>query len=277
MAYIDLHMHTNHSDGTMSPAELLDVVRKSGVAAFSVTDHDTLAGYRGVRDLLREGDPELVSGVELSVSVGDDDVHMLAYLFDADHEELNEAMTRFQQKRYIRGQQIVERLQHLGIDIPFGAVQETAGDSVIGRPHIAETLHRLGAVDTYQSAFDRFIRKDGPAYVPKAFFEPSEAIRLVHRAGGITVLAHPIIDDMLRHLQMLVEMGMDGIEVWHSKHSPQDVDRLSRLAAKYGLLRTGGSDFHGREGRHGMVGSQRIQIDCLEQMKHHARKQRSPH
>lgn len=277
MPYIDLHMHTNHSDGTYSPPELLDIVRKSGVAAFSVTDHDTIDGYRGVLALLRTGDPELISGVELSVSVGDDDVHMLAYLFDEDHGEFNDAMARFQQKRYIRGQQIVERLQDLGIEIPFGAVEETAGDSVIGRPHIAETLQRLGAVETYQAAFDKFIKKDGPAYVPKAFFEPSEAIRLVHRAGGITVLAHPIIDDMLRHLQMLVEMGLDGLEVWHSKHSAQDVDRLSKLATKYGLLQTGGSDFHGREGRHGMVGSQRVPIERLEQMKQQARKQRSLH
>src|SRR5512141_1818890 len=132
MPYIDLHMHTIHSDGTYSPPELLDIVRKSGVAAFSVTDHDTIDGYRGVRALLRTGDPELISGVELSVSVGDDDVHMLAYLFDEDHGEFNDAMARFQQKRYIRGQQIVERLQDLGIEIPFGAVEETAGDSVIG-------------------------------------------------------------------------------------------------------------------------------------------------
>lgn len=271
MPYIDLHMHTNHSDGTLSPLELLALVRNSGITAFSITDHDTIEGYFGIRELLKNTDPELVPGVELSVSVESDDVHMLAYLFDPDHEEFNQALMDFQQKRFLRGQMMVERLQGLGVDIPFESVEEVAGDSVIGRPHIAETLQRRGAVRSYQEAFDKYIRKDAPAYVPKAFFEPSEAIRLVHRAGGIAVMAHPIVDDMLRHLHMLVEMGLDGVEVWHSKHSPSDVERLTKLAKKYNLLSSGGSDFHGREGRYGQIGSQRVQADVLDQMKQRAR------
>ncbi|MCM2272891.1 MAG: PHP domain-containing protein [candidate division Zixibacteria bacterium] len=271
-AFIDLHMHTNFSDGVCTPEELLENVRRSGVVAFSVTDHDTLDGYRAIRALLSANDPELLPGVELSVSMESDDVHMLAYFFDPDSSEFNEALENFRQKRNHRGRMIVEKLQGIGLDIPFEAVEETAGGSVIGRPHIAETLQRLKAVGGYQEAFDRYIKKDGPAYVPKAFFEPSEAIEMVHRAGGITVLAHPMIDNMLRHLERLVEMGLDGIEVRHSNHSAGDVTRLGKIAGRYGLLQSGGSDFHGREGRHGVVGSQHVPVAYLESMKEHLSK-----
>lgn len=271
-AYIDLHMHTNYSDGVCTPEELLENVRKSGVVAFSVTDHDTLEGYRTIKTLMTDNDPDLIPGVELSVSVEDDDVHMLAYFFDPDSAEFNDALIGFKEKRNHRGRMIVEKLQQIGLDIPFEAVEETAGGSVIGRPHIAETLHRLKAVNGYQEAFDRYIKKDGPAYVPKAFFEPAEAIDMVHRAGGITVLAHPMIDNMLRHLDRLVAMGLDGIEVRHSNHSAGDVSRLGKIASRHGLLRSGGSDFHGREGRHGQVGSQQVPVEYLDPMKQHLSK-----
>jgi predicted metal-dependent phosphoesterase TrpH len=271
-AHIDLHMHTNFSDGVCPPDELLANVRKSGVVAFSVTDHDTLEGYRAIKTLRTGDDPELIPGVELSVSVDNDDVHMLAYFFDPDSAEFNDALIGFKEKRNHRGRMIVEKLQQIGLDIPFEAVEETAGGSVIGRPHIAETLHRLKAVNGYQEAFDRYIKKDGPAYVPKAFFEPAEAIEMVHRAGGITVLAHPMIDNMLRHLDRLVAMGLDGIEVRHSNHSAGDVSRLGKIASRHGLLRSGGSDFHGREGRHGQIGSQQVPVEYLDLMKQHLSK-----
>ena len=271
-AYIDLHMHTNYSDGVCTPEELLENVRKSGVVAFSVTDHDTIEWYRAIETLMTDNDPDMIPGVELSVSVEDDDVHMLAYFFDPDSAEFNDALIGFKEKRNHRGRMIVEKLQQIGLDIPFEAVEETAGGSVIGRPHIAETLHRLKAVNGYQEAFDRYIKKDGPAYVPKAFFEPAEAIDMVHRAGGITVLAHPMIDNMLRHIERLVAMGLDGIEVRHSNHSAGDVSRLGKIASRHGLLRSGGSDFHGRAGRHGQVGSQHVPVEYLDLMKQHLSK-----
>lgn len=272
--FIDLHMHTTCSDGLLSPEALMQNVRKSGVAAFSVTDHDDINGYLACREMLTPSDPELIPGVELSVSVGEDDVHMLAYLFDPENEEFSAALANFKEKRNLRGRMIVEKLQQAGLDVPFHAVEETAGGAVIGRPHIAETMHRLRTVSSYQEAFDRYIKKDGPAYVPKAFFEPGEAISMVHRAGGITVLAHPMIDNMLRHLETLISLGLDGIEVRHPSNSQSDVDRLSKIAARDGLLRSGGSDFHGREGRHGYVGSQHVPIEFLDIMKQKLRNSR---
>ncbi len=270
MAYIDLHMHTDYSDGACTADEVLEMVRASGISAFSITDHDTLDGYRHAKKDLRPGDPELVTGVELSVLIGQDDVHMLAYLFDPDHTVLNEALLAFQQKRHVRGQQIVEKLQDLGVDVPFDAVTETADGSVIGRPHVAETLHRLNKVGSYQEAFDKYIGRKGPAYVPKILLEPQEAVDMVHTAGGVAVLAHPFIDDMVKHVPMLTEMGLDGLEVKHSNHTPEQAARLERLAAKHRLAVTGGSDFHGREGRHGAIGSQRVPALYLQDLKQRA-------
>lgn len=270
MAYIDLHMHTDYSDGTCTAEEVLGMVRTSGISAFSITDHDTLDGYRYARSAMKPGDPELVTGVELSVLIGEDDVHVLAYLFDPDDKTLNEALLAFQQKRHVRGQRIVEKLQDMGVDVAFDAVTETADGSVIGRPHVAETLHRLNKVGSYQEAFDKYIGRKGPAYVPKILLEPQAAIELVHAAGGVAILAHPFIDDMAKHITMLTEIGLDGLEVKHSNHTPDQAARLERLAAKYRLVVSGGSDFHGREGRHGAIGSQRVPALYLQELKQRA-------
>ena len=232
MSYIDLHMHTDYSDGACTADEVLEMVRASGISAFSITDHDTLDGYRHARVAMKPDDPELITGVELSVLINEDDVHVLAYLFDPDDKPLNEALEMFQRKRHVRGQQIVEKLRELGVDVAFDAVTETADGSVIGRPHVAETLHRLNKVGSYQEAFDKFIGRRGPAYVPKVLLAPQDAIDMVHNAGGVTILAHPIIDDMAKHIPLLSEMGLDGIEVRHSNHSAEQTARLERIAAR---------------------------------------------
>jgi predicted metal-dependent phosphoesterase TrpH len=268
--FIDLHMHTNHSDGSCSPEEVLQMVRDKGLVAFSVTDHDTLDGFRAIRALRKPDDPELITGVELSVLLAGDDVHMLAYLFEVDDVPLDKALTEFQKMRKERGKKIVDRLQELGLQIPFEAVMATAGTSVVGRPHIAHTLHRLGMVGGYQEAFDRYIHRDGPAYVAKVMMTAEEAISLVHKAGGITSLAHPFLDNMAKHIEALAALGLDAIEVRHSTHSNDDVRRLERIAAKHGLVVTGGSDFHAREGRYGSIGSQRVPSSYLDMMKERA-------
>jgi len=270
MSYIDLHMHTDYSDGACTADEVLEMVRASGISAFSITDHDTLDGYRHARAAIKPDDPELITGVELSVLINEDDVHVLAYLFDPDDKPLNEALEMFQRKRHVRGQQIVEKLRELGVDVAFDAVTETADGSVIGRPHVAETLHRLNKVGSYQEAFDKFIGRRGPAYVPKVLLAPQDAIDMVHNAGGVTILAHPIIDDMAKHIPLLSEMGLDGIEVRHSNHSAEQTARLERIAARNRLVVSGGSDFHGREGRHGAIGSQRVPALYLQELKQRA-------
>lgn len=271
---IDLHIHTNFSDGLLSPEQLIEAVRKKKLAAFAITDHDTLKGYQAIRVLLVEGDPKLVSGVELSVSFDQDDVHVLAYCFDPDHESFNQALRDFQKNRNQRARRMVEKLNDMGVQITFEQVEESAVGTVIGRPHVAEAITRAGAVPTYESAFARYIGDGKPAYVPKANFSPTEAIDLIHQAGGVAILAHPIIENRIRHLEMLVDLGLDGIEVFHPFHSRADVDRLKHLADRHRLLVSGGSDYHGREGRFGDIGSQKVPLECLEKIETAAQRRR---
>jgi predicted metal-dependent phosphoesterase TrpH len=274
---IDLHLHTSYSDGTVSAAELLEIVRTQKLSAFSVTDHDTLAGYWAVRGLIGNDDPELISGLELSVIADGGDLHLLAYLFDPDNEPLRVALDKFQERRNQRARLIVQRLNEMNIDISFEEVQNVAGEAAIGRPHIADTMVRSKAVGSYEEAFEKYICNGGPAYVAKRGFLPEEAISLVHKAGGVTVLAHPVINNTARHVEMLVGLGLDGIEIYHPVHKQNDINRLKNLAERYGLLVSGGSDFHGRSTWYGMVGSQNVPEELLDELKQRAVQKRGKH
>lgn len=268
--FIDLHMHTSYSDGVCSPEEVLAMVRDAELGAFSVTDHDNVAGYRAVADLLREGDPEIIPGLELSVSYRKADLHVLAYFFDPEHVALNEALSEFRRRRNRRGRMIVEKLNDLGFDITMEQVEATAGGAAVGRPHIAQTMYEQGAVPSYQTAFDKYIGNGKPAYVPKINFTPEEAIAAIHAAGGIAVLAHPGIEETYHHLEMLVGLGLDGIEVYHPSHQQHHMDRFKHLAERYRLVISGGSDFHGRESRYGAIGSQHVPEELLPILKQRA-------
>lgn len=260
-------MHTNFSDGTKSPAELLDIVRSKNISAFSVTDHDTIDGYKAVKELLQDGDPDLIPGIELSVTYENEDIHILAYLFDPDSNELQEALTTFQSNRVHRGKKMVEKLNELGIDISYEDVLDAANGSVVGRPHIAEAMNTKNCISYYEEAFHRYIGDNGPAYIPKDNFTPKEAIDLIHQAEGLAVLAHPGINNREQYLEMLVGLGLDGIEAYHSNHKMSDVDRYKHLAERFRLIITGGSDFHGRNGRFDSVGSQKVPYKYFEILK----------
>ncbi|MFZ5981166.1 MAG: PHP domain-containing protein [Candidatus Zixiibacteriota bacterium] len=264
---IDLHIHTTHSDGTCSGAKVLEIVRELSLGAFAVTDHDTVEGYFEIQKLRKNKDPEIIPGVELSVKVNDDDLHILGYLFDPHDRKVAFALEDFQKKRKQRGRLIVQRLNDLGLSLTFEAVEEIAGRAVIGRPHIAEALARHGQVGSYQEAFDHYIKNGGPAYVPKEVMNPAEAISLLHQAGGLAVLAHPYIGDMLRYLDMLTALGLDGLEVYHYSHNRENIAFLKSLVERYGLLATGGSDFHGRSGQNGRIGSPEVPYEYLEELK----------
>ncbi|MEW5796488.1 MAG: PHP domain-containing protein [Candidatus Zixiibacteriota bacterium] len=267
---IDLHLHTSRSDGVLSPRELLEEVRARKLVAFAVVDHDTIDGYRELADLIVPGDPELVSGLELSVATGNGDMHLLAYLFDSDHQELAETLETFREARNLRGRQMVERLNQQGLRLPFETVLEAAGGSAIGRPHIAEALVKNGLASSIEETFRKYIGNNCPAYIPKSMIRPPEAIALIHRAGGVAVLAHPYINDMHRHVPSLVRLGLDGLEIHHYSHDKQQVQELKRLAQKHGLLLSGGSDFHGRQEHEGDIGADSVPVEYLEKLKSRA-------
>ena len=266
MAWIDLHLHTTCSDGLYTPSELLQAVRSTRVIAFAVTDHDTIEGYREVKKLLTGDDPELIPGVELSVLIGERDLHLLAYEFDPDNLELNDALARFREKRNQRGALMVQKLNQQGVAIDFKTVEEVAGGSAIGRPHIAQALFDLGITSHFEEAFHKYIGNACPAYVPKSMLSPDEAIELVHQAGGVAVVAHPFIDDMYVHVERLAAQGLDGVEVYHYAHSRQQRNQLRKLARRLKLIQTGGSDFHGRSYRESQIGAQEVPESILVEL-----------
>ncbi|MBN1212998.1 MAG: PHP domain-containing protein [candidate division Zixibacteria bacterium] len=275
--YIDLHIHTTHSDGTCSAPKILEIVRREELAAFAVTDHDTIDGYLAVAGRLEEGDPELITGVEISAEIDNDDLHILGYLFDPNDERLKFALHNFQEKREQRARLMVEKLNKLGLALSFETVREYVTGSVVGRPHIAEALFQKDLTGSYQEAFDNYIGNNGPAYFPKAKMTPAEAISLIHQAGGLAILAHPYIGDMMRYLDVLLALGLDGIEVYHYSHNRESISFLKQVVEKYGLIASGGSDFHGRSGQNGTIGSMNVPFEYLDNMKQKARQRRGKH
>jgi len=265
--YIDLHVHTCYSDGVKTPQEVLEMVISKNLEAFAITDHDTLEGYWATRKLLTDKSPELIIGVELSVTVENTDVHILAYLFDPDCEPFKNALHDFQQKRNHRALLIVNKLNELGVDINYEAVKKVANGAPMGRPHIAQVMYDNRVVNRYEEAFEKYVGNDKPAYIPKDNFEPRQAIALIHQADGLAILAHPGIDNKDKYLEKLVGFGLDGIEVYHPSHTQADTDRFKHLAKRYRLVITGGSDYHGRGERNGMIGSQKVPYDCLTILK----------
>jgi predicted metal-dependent phosphoesterase TrpH len=272
--HIDLHLHTDISDGARSPEEVLQMVRVRNLAAFAVTDHDNINGYRAVKSLLREGDPELLSGVELSVGGGNGDLHLLVYCFDADDQALNDTLTRFQENRNRRGRLMVQKLNDLGVGITYEDVMVCANGAAVSRPHVAMAMYRKKAVRSYEEAFDLYIGDGKPGYVPKKNLGPVEALALAHRAGGVTVLAHPVIDDAWKQIESLAGLGLDGIEVYHPSHAQGDTERFKSLAERLRLIVTGGSDYHGIEGRYGVIGSQKVPAALLAGLKQRAEQKR---
>jgi len=264
---IDLHIHTFFSDGLASPKEVLEMVRQEKLEAFAICDHDNLSGFFEMRKLLTDGDPELIAGVELSAGGDSEDLHILGYGFDPESDVLKNALEEFRLKRDHRGKKMLAKLKEMRIDIPYETVMEFAGRSAIGRPHIADAMLKIGAVRSYESAFLKFIGNKGPAYVAKQNLAPGEAIDLIHRSGGLAFLAHPGVNNAARHIDELLTLGLDGIEVYHPQHNRSQCKTYMKMAESKGLLAVGGSDYHGREGTQGAIGYQDVPVALLEALK----------
>ncbi len=240
-----MHTHTNCSDGERSPTELVRKAGEYGLAALAITDHDTIEGLPEAFAAGVEYGVEVVSGVELSVTVGDREIHLLGYFFDPAHAGLREYLASYRERRRERGLAMVARLQALGVPLRFEAVLEQSGDGVIGRPHVARALHDGGHVETYVDAFDRYLADGGPAFVAKEPFPAEQALDLLHEAGGIGAIAHPGHWTATEVLMTLIRMGLDGIETIHPSHDAMLTDYYRQIARDFLLLETGGSDYHG--------------------------------
>lgn len=245
MGRIDLHMHSNASDGSFTPEEVAGMAAGNGVEVFALTDHDTLDGLPAAGACASRAGIRLIPGVELSVSEEGMDVHLLAYGFDDRDPSLVAAVRRYREGRRERTRKILSRLKGLGIRISLEEVEEIASGGALGRPHVAEALLRAGHVETFNEAFQRYLGHHAPAYVPKPKVALEEATSIVREAGGVTILAHPGTLNRDHLIPAWARRGLDGIEVWHSKHDAAAVERYRGYAHLHGLLMTGGSDYHG--------------------------------
>jgi hypothetical protein len=242
---IDLHLHSTASDGSYAPETVVDLAKRHHVSVISLTDHDSLAGIPAAAERAAQAGIRLLPGVELSVNEEGLDVHLLAYGFDPSDPGLRAAVARYRDSRRDRAQKILSRLKGLGIRISVEEVEEIAKGGAIGRPHVAEALMRSGHIETFNEAFQRYLGHHAPAYVPKQAVSLEEASSIVREAGGVTVLAHPGTLNRDQYIPAWARRGLDGIEVWHSKHDAGAVARYKGFAQLHGLLMTGGSDFHG--------------------------------
>jgi 3',5'-nucleoside bisphosphate phosphatase len=249
---IDLHTHSSVSDGTDTPAELVRRAQVAGLDVVGLTDHDT---FDGLDEAAAEGDRvgvQVVRGMELSCSREGNSVHLLAYGADPDSPDLAAEMARVRDGRLGRLAGVLAKLAALGVPVSEAEVMAQVGDSPsVGRPHIADALIKAGHVVDRQEAFDRFLADGGPAHVPRYTIELERGIDLIHRAGGLAVIAHPWgrgREQLLppNVLQALVgDHGLDGIEVDHQDHGAEVRRELRRLAESLGVLATGSSDYHG--------------------------------
>lgn len=242
---IDLHMHSTASDGSDAPEAVAALAERNGVRVIALTDHDCLDGIPAAAARAEAAGIRLIPGVELSVHEEATDVHLLAYGFDPADAALRAAIARYRDARRERARKILARLKGLGIRVPLETVEEIARGGALGRPHVAEALLRGGHVETFNEAFQRFLGTHAPAYVAKAAVSLEEASTVVREAGGVTVLAHPGTLNRDHMIPSWARRGLDGIEVWHSKHDASTVARYQGYAKLHGLLMTGGSDYHG--------------------------------
>jgi len=251
-AYVDLHCHSTASDGTLSPTELVRLAKDSGLSALALTDHDTVAGTAEAASAAGSLSLDFLPAIEISCQYPHPGtMHLLGYGIDPNSPVLRDLTQRLIAARDNRNPRIIARLNELGVAITMDEVEREAGGDVVGRPHIAAVLVRKGYVSSIKHAFDKFLGTTGLAYFDKERLTARQALDLVHQSGGLPVLAHPCQlrttndAELERVVKDLVDLGLAGIETIHSDHDASMVERYTRLAERYGLLKTGGSDFHG--------------------------------
>lgn len=244
MTKTDLHMHTNYSDGFHSPEKLVEMANRREIKILSLTDHDNVNGIDEALNHAKKFDIEVIPGVEISTDIRDTEVHILGYFIDPNNEDLEHYLHFFRDERYKRAVRMVKKLNILGLDIKIEDVMEFARNSAVGRPHIAQALLAKGQVKSFFEAFYKYIGNHAPAYERKVHLSPQSAFKIINDAGGLSFIAHPgNMPEIL--IKELIDAGVDGIEVIHPSHSPEQVRYYRGIVNEYFLLECGGSDFHG--------------------------------
>jgi hypothetical protein len=267
MKFADLHLHTNFSDGTFTPEELVLHAQKAGLACIAVTDHDSVEASVRAATACTAVKMEFIAGTELTAELDDTELHILGYFLDTHNEKLLTEIARFQVVRQSRIHEMVARINELGTPLQAESVFALANCKSPGRPHVARAMVKAGFVKSLDEAFERFLKKGRPAWVPKSKISALEAVQLIHQAGGLAVMAHPGLNRTDNIIPALVKAGMDGIECFHTKHSTTMSERYLEIADKYHLLVTGGSDCHGFSKGRPLIGTVRLPYEHIEKMK----------
>jgi len=245
-AAVDLHSHTTASDGTLAPRELVRLAARHGVRVLAVTDHDSTGGVREAIDEARSlASLEIVPGLEINCEVPGAEIHVLGYCVDWEAPWFQEFLGAQREERRQRVYRIAERLAELGMPIEPDAVFALVKEGSAGRPHVAQAMVDRGYVKSIREAFDRYLSLNGPANVPRRRLTPAEAVRIIRRARGVPVLAHPGLANRDELIPELVDAGLLGIEAFYPEHSSGQITMYREMCARLGLVATGGSDFHG--------------------------------
>lgn len=260
--FVDLHTHSTASDGTRAPADVVRAAHAAALWAIALTDHDSVAGLAEARAIGAQVGIRVVTGVELSAVEGELETHILG-LHLSELSELEHRLIGLREMRVNRASRMVERLNALGVRVTFEAVLGHAAGGAVGRPHIARALVAGGWVRDFREAFDRYLGNGKAAFVPKERLALSEAISLIHRAGGLAVLAHPCQLGTRDRIGPLAALGLDGVEVLHPSHSWDDSQRIDALASEFDLVRSGGSDWHGAADGARALGMMRVPSQWL--------------
>lgn len=264
MKYADLHIHTNFSDGTFSPSQIIALAKKSGISCISITDHDSVKAY--LPSLTNE-DVEIIPGIELTADINNTEVHILGYFISTEEAWFQEKLKQICDIRIKRMEEMCKKLKALGIPLKVEEVLEFTGSAVVGRLHLARFMVNKGFVPNAQEAFNKYIGDGRRAYVSKFRLTPKEVIDLILKVKGIPVLAHPysLVEQGL--IPEFVQAGLMGLEAIYPEHSGGQTDYYQKLAKKYGLLITGGSDCHGHAKPEVGIGSIKVPYELIEKLK----------
>jgi predicted metal-dependent phosphoesterase TrpH len=262
-AFVDLHTHSTASDGTLPPDQVIDAAVRCGLIALALTDHDTIDGVTSARAAGERLGVRVIAGVELSAFHQEHEVHLLA-LHITHVETLEKRLSELRALRHTRAQKIVDKLNALGIPLTLDEVLQQANGGAVGRPHVARAMIARGMVHDFRDAFMRYLGSSGSAFVPKDRVPIEDAIAIAHEAGALAIWAHPGDGGRRERLEPLVAAGLDGLEIRHPSHSSEDVKRLQALADFFGLVPSGGSDWHGAPDGPRRLGIMNVPVEWLE-------------
>ena len=266
MKFADLHLHTQFSDGTFTPEELVLRAQNAGLACIALTDHDTVEGCARAAAACAAVKLEFISGAELTAEHEDTEVHILGYFLDPQNQVLLDRIAKFQSVRQNRINEMCAALNQQGIPLKAEAVFALANCRSPGRPHVARALVKEKLIGNLDEAFEKYLKKGRPAWVPKTKMSALEGVELIHQAGGLAVMAHPGLNRTDDIIPGLVKAGLDGIECFHTKHSTVMSERYLEIAEKYDLLVTGGSDCHGFSKKAPLIGTVRLPYEHVEKL-----------